>query len=274
MLIRTETIGNRLRNNFFNAYFGYKLNKFGRRIFKTRLTGPVDFHPNNKLCTFSHAGKKIYFSQEHRKNRYEFGIESCLIYIARTYHLYNIPWEKDDIVIDCGANIGEVGMWLQRHGIKYHAFEPELLEAACCDLNNFGGKEQTNRKGLWHESGTLTLYSSPAGADSSLFEFEGYAQTHKIPVLSLDDYASQNKLEKIKLLKLEAEGAEPEVLDGAKNSLPKIAYIAADCGPERGMAKETTLPMILERLESYNFAIMAERKTKGRHSVLLKNLDF
>ena len=40
--------------------------------------------------------------------------------------------------------------------------------------------------------------------------------------------------EKIDLLKIEAEGFEPEVLIGFNSFFKKIKYIALDCGPERG----------------------------------------
>ena len=49
------------------------------------------------------------------------------------------------------------------------------------------------------------------------------------------------KLFIIKLLKLEAEGAEPEILLGGLDKIHLIDYICADVGPERGLSYETTL---------------------------------
>ena len=60
----------------------------------------------------------------------------------------------------------------------------------------------------------------------------------------------------MKLLKLEAEGAEPEVIKGALNLLKNIEYIAADLGPERGLKQESTLKEVVNILLENNFKIV------------------
>ena len=60
----------------------------------------------------------------------------------------------------------------------------------------------------------------------------------------------------MKLLKLEAEGAEPEVIRGSLNLLDNIEYIAADLGPERGFNKECTLKEVVNLLLENNFEIV------------------
>lgn len=52
----------------------------------------------------------------------------------------------------------------------------------------------------------------------------------------------KNSLDKIKILKIEGEGAEPDILQGAASILDRLEYICVDCGPERGLAKDSTLP--------------------------------
>ena len=59
----------------------------------------------------------------------------------------------------------------------------------------------------------------------------------KVPVDRLESYVSS----KIKLLKLEAEGAEPEILEGLGEKLNLVEYISADLGYERGVHCESTL---------------------------------
>ena len=58
---------------------------------------------------------------------------------------------------------------------------------------------------------------------------------------TLNKFFKKSKLGKIKLLKLEAEGYEPEILLGANKILDKIEYIAIDGGYERGKNSEETL---------------------------------
>jgi len=57
----------------------------------------------------------------------------------------------------------------------------------------------------------------------------------------------------IKLLKLEAEGAEPEILQGAKQTLPHVMYVAADLGPERGIKNDNTVIPVMGILAGYGF---------------------
>ena len=72
----------------------------------------------------------------------------------------------------------------------------------------------------------------------------------KIPARRLDDLLPNKQ---IKLLKLEAEGAEPEVLLGCENILTNIEYISADLGPERGPKGEMTLVPVANYLLSRGF---------------------
>ena len=46
---------------------------------------------------------------------------------------------------------------------------------------------------------------------------------------------------KIKLLKIDAEGSEPEVLNGTLGIIKNIEYISVDCGAERGFHKKLHL---------------------------------
>lgn len=72
------------------------------------------------------------------------------------------------------------------------------------------------------------------------------------------------------MLKLEAEGAEPEVLYGASTVLSNIHYISADVGPERGKFEESTQYEVVEFLSKNNFVI--ERKNQFRKTILFRNL--
>ena len=70
----------------------------------------------------------------------------------------------------------------------------------------------------------------------------------------MDDFIT----DKVKLLKLEAEGAEPEILMGAENKLELIQYIAADLGFERGKKEESTYKQVTNFLLSRGFILVNE----------------
>ena len=60
----------------------------------------------------------------------------------------------------------------------------------------------------------------------------------------------------IKLFKIDAEGFEPEVIEGSLNTLPKINYIAVDYGYERGKNENSTIVQVNEILYSQNFELV------------------
>lgn len=65
-------------------------------------------------------------------------------------------------------------------------------------------------------------------------------------------------LEKIKLFKIDAEGYEPEVLQGAINSFPQIEYISVDYGNERGVENKSTVVEVTNFLYNSGFKLIAE----------------
>ena len=77
---------------------------------------------------------------------------------------------------------------------------------------------------------------------------------------------------KIKLLKLEAEGAEPEILQGANLILPNIEYVVVDVGAERRLKYETTLVNTVNFLIKNNFDLV--KLGVPRLMCLFKNKSF
>ena len=61
---------------------------------------------------------------------------------------------------------------------------------------------------------------------------------------------------KIKLIKLEAEGFEPEILQGLKKYLNYVEYITIDCGFERGIKQESTITECTNYLIQNNFEMI------------------
>jgi FkbM family methyltransferase len=140
--------------------------------------------------------------------------------------------------------------------INVISIEPEKEEADCCDLNVYGGERRTIRKALWSEPGERALFSKNESGDSSLFEIDSFESTTTVPTTTLAAVLEERNVSRLKLLKLEAEGAEPEILVGAKDHLHKIEYISADLGPERGLKQESTAAPAINFLLARNFELI------------------
>lgn len=182
------------------------------------------------------------------------------------YFLDDIPFEEGDLVVDCGANIGEIKYAIASTGVAINCIgvEPSPLEFKC--LRENVAPSQAWNLGLWHEDGELDFFVSSQGVDSSLIKPNEFDEVVKIPTKRLDTLISGQS---IKLLKLQAEGAEPEVIRGCENLLPSVAYISADLGFERGTSNESTLAPVTNYLLQRGFDLVKVRQ--GRVTALFRN---
>ena len=105
-------------------------------------------------------------------------------------------------------------------------------------------------------TGIIKLYNKNKSGDASIFPIESYESISHVSLLTLDKYVKRNGISTIKLLKLEAEGAEPEILRGAIESLKITQYITADLGYERGVLHEETFSNCTNLLIRNNFLLI------------------
>lgn len=196
---------------------------------------------------------------------YEFGIEHRAESLATCYFLDQIDFKRGDIVLDCGANVGDLKTWfdLNEKEVEYIGFEPSPVEYSCLKENV--KPSAVHNIGLWNDVGELEFFLSSQGADSSLIQPPEYEEIIKVPVAKLKDFVASP----VKLLKLEAEGAEPEILEGLEERLNFIEYISADLGFERGVKCESTLVPVTNYLLNRDFELL--NFSGGRISALYRN---
>ncbi len=212
----------------------------------------------------SDADGEVVVGRRERLRQYKNGVAKRRERLVQEYILDDVPISQGDLVVDCGANIGEVSMILRSRGAKVVSFEPDPVEFAALNANAAReGNIEPVQKGLWHETGELSFYQKNETGDSSLFDPGDTSGEIKIAVTSLDDHMAQfHPDQRIRLVKLEAEGAEPEILQGMVNSLPHIDYVVVDMGPERGVAQENTVPAVVTALHSHGFDLIEFREKR------------
>lgn len=196
---------------------------------------------------------------------YKRGVINRGLDLGHAYHLDRISFSPGDLIVDCGANLGDLKLYFDyiNAGIEYLAFEPSKTEFICLEKNTH--PSTCYNLGLWNCKTTLEFFQSSANGDSSFIPSQKIEDVYKIDVVRLDEIISRD----VKLLKLEAEGAEPEVIMGCENLLEKIEYIAADLGPERGLRSENTVPFVVNYLLSRNFEVL--HFTENRCLFLFQN---
>ena len=171
-----------------------------------------------------------------------------------------ISLESGDQVVDIGANVGEFSLGATARGAHVLALEGDPAVFACLAANVAQSAITARQALVWKEPTELTFYSAPAKADSSVFQpSKAQAVTElRLPAEPLDQLA--DGLDRIDLIKCDAEGAEPEVLDGGEKTLARVRQIALDTGPERQGAE--TSDACEKILTQHGFVV--SHSTKGR----------
>ena len=192
------------------------------------------------------------------------GIAQRRRWLAQDYMIDDRLVRPGDLVIDCGANIGEVAMICAGLGARVIAFEPDPTEFEALSANAAAtGGISAHRLALWNETGTLDFYPGNDTGDSSLIASGTAGEPIRVETRRLDDLGAViGADDPIRLLKLEAEGAEPEILEGAMATLDRVDYVSVDMGPERGLTQDNTVPQVVNRLCAAGFRLRTFRQNR------------
>ena len=208
---------------------------------------------------------RLAFCRKERSVLYASGVTRRINSLAHTYFQNELPKEFHGTFIDCGANVGELSLFVaQKYNCEILAFEPEPMEYRCLTQNLSGfDTVQAFNKALWEEKKDLFFYSSPETADSSLIPSESDQKGVIIQAITLDSLLTNYLANPSPIiLKIEAEGAEPEVIRGSKKLLERAALVLVDGGPERGLLKEKTEPQNDLELFELGFMKMPNNSTR------------
>ena len=233
---------------------------------KTRISS------QKKSYSISDSGKytvKYFFTKEIQGSyAYKFGLKKQGEKLGKEYLLHKIDFEDNDNIFDCGANNGDFKLWFlfKNIEINYFAFEPSLDEYNCLKKNTYPSK--CFNIALWNKNKIVSFFQSSQSADSSIIEPKYFEKKIKIKGRRLDQFINQ----KIKLLKLEGEGSELEIIEGAGDKIKLIKFITADLGFERGIKQESTFVPVTNYLFNKGFKLIAVNHK--RCVALFENINY
>lgn len=194
-----------------------------------------------------------------RKSRlhYQFeGFEHRRRTLQKEYCITDGIVRPGDLVIDCGANIGEFSIICAQAGAQVIAFEPDRIEFKALQRNSEKLAISPFQQALWNENGTMEFFDGNDSGDSSLLDPGDSRSSYEVETLRLDSASEVPDLP-IRLIKLEAEGAEPEILDGMRKTLERTQFVTVDMGAERGVRKDNTVVDCTEALYDRGFRMRA-----------------
>lgn len=169
-------------------------------------------------------------------------------FLGKKYQLENfVELESGDKVVDIGPYVGAFIRYGEPFASKITAIEPapdtaRLLEARW----KSSPKVEIMNMAAWNKSDTLELRFGRDASDNSLINID---KGNEVGTVSVDAIRLDNHFEEIDFLKLEAEGAEPEVLQGLSEC--SVHKVAIDASPER--SGDSTLDPVLSTLGQRGF---------------------
>lgn len=142
--------------------------------------------------------------------------------------------DGDGVIYDIGGNIGLFTRWILWHnpGREVHAFEPLPGNVAVYRRNN--PSAVINQVGLGREPAMVTLGVDRHGAMASAIPQRWETPESRIEVIRLDDYTRDKGIGSVAFMKIDTEGMELDVLDGARETLALTRRVAMEThGDER-----------------------------------------
>jgi len=177
---------------------------------------------------------------------------------------------KKGVVLDVGANVGKYSKLIKRmnQDIAIFAFEPHPSTYQRLIQNVDGMDIKTYNVGVGASDGSLYLYDyadKDGSPHASLYKdaieqiHKGQAIAHKVRIISLDDFVTENNIDRVGLLKIDTEGHEMEVLKGFERCIRdnKVDLIHFEFN-EMNIASRVCFKDFWEFLPNYNFSRMLQ----------------
>ena len=215
--------------------FKFALHRFKAAVRYQRRV-PLQLRDVDGYCHIAAGDGSVFRVSPVSWRQYKRGFAARLSLLDRQY-LFTALDPPPGPVLDVGAHVGEFALLALNRGRAVYAVEPDP-DALVCLRRNLAGQESITVIDalVWNAEEELTFSLAASKADSSIFGAdtpEFASGTIRRRATTLDRIAEDHGIDGLAFLKCDAEGAEPEVLEGGPELLRRTARIAIDTGPER-----------------------------------------
>jgi len=131
-------------------------------------------------------------------------------------------------ILDVGANIGLAAAWFSREypDRPIHCFEPLSENARMVPLNCPSASANTVAVGS--APGHVELNVDRDAVMASIIPWDRATGARRLAVITLDDYTRDNGIDRVAVLKIDTEGMELDVLDGATTTLGRTGVVTME----------------------------------------------
>lgn len=159
--------------------------------------------------------------------------------IENNYQLDEIDFQPGDVVIDIGAHVGIVSIYLAKKypDITIYAYEPTAENFERLTSNIYSNDDMRNiipyNKAITGDGRDFIISGNPSSNTGGMSAFttpNGHSQKVSSSTLmeEVEHILNRHKIDQVKLLKIDCEGAEYEVLQAAESSLSKIQHLRGE----------------------------------------------
>lgn len=205
---------------------------------------------------FSWGLKRFLFALQ--KYKYPSEIENFLLFYIFGLEQYNIKdlFEvgNDSVVFDVGAWKGDTAYFFSKKcndNAKIYAFEP--------DINAFETLKVMKEKYKLNNVILENILFSNKNETIDFVSMTPNTPAIKMKAITIDEFVESNNIERIDYLKMDVEGAEKHILEGAVNTIKKFRpslAIAVYHGGELFMEDFYKVPIFIKEItENYEYYI-------------------
>lgn len=172
----------------------------------TDISGRTFWVPSNDIHINSWKNKKLPFCQHKCLDRFDRWLTQEA---GKTY--------KINLALDVGAWCGTWADTMSKHCEKIICFEPDPLNFKCLQKNIKSKKIKCENIALGNYNGSASLTEDNFTQAKRIIKEEGNIKMYKI-----DEYLSKSKID---LIKIDAEGYELKILEGAKKKIKDVKFL-------------------------------------------------
>lgn len=165
--------------------------------------------------------------------------------------------EQFDVFLDIGACLGEYSIWLGKKGKKCLAFEPVVESFQMIEhnikLNNVANQVQAYNYGLGNQNTIANFKINHTNPGASKRVKDKDNNTSELQICKLDDVFEQFQIKPDQriVIKIDVEGMEVEMLEGAKNFIHKYPHIVLII--EEKLSGEGEILKVLNKISRFEF---------------------
>ena len=197
-------------------------------------------------------------------NEGQFRFMSHEIFNLKVYDVTLCPIEKGFVVIDVGANVGMFTTYCcEKEVEKVYAIEPgETYHCLIKNTKKYKNVNYTNAA-AWSHRASLEFIDRPDESGQSQVK-QGMSDYFPIKVegVTIDYIVKKLNLSKVDFIKIDVEGSEIEVLDGAKYTIKTFKPRMAVCLYHKKEDWELIPKLVFDMIHSYKYTPISYRETR------------